>query len=335
MAPTPNPTPAGILLVDDDVVTIRALSKALQGMGRLHFAKGGHEALRVVRSEAIDLVLLDAEMPLMSGFQVCEALKADPELAHIPVIFVTSHAEQDIEQAGMTLGAADFIAKPIRPLIVAARVATQLRLKQAADAMRDLALSDSVTGLPNRRAFDAALARDWGRSLRLSEPLSVLLLGIDRFQAYTAEHGRRRGDDCLLSLSQVLGSCLKRPADLASRYDGELFALMLPGTDRAGAGVVVQRVRQQVGSLGLPLAGAGVAPITVSVGYSSYDEACDNWVSDGRSTRESGPVSVCAGDLVEAASLALAQARRSGRGEDSFVSVYRALAERMADLPVP
>ena len=325
----------GILLVDDDVSTIHALSKALHGMGSLHFAKGGHEALRMARSEVIDLILLDAEMPLMSGFQVCEALKADPELAHIPVIFVTSHAEQDIEQAGLALGAADFIGKPIRPVIVAARAATQIRLKRAADELRELARSDSLTSLSNRRAFDDALAREWGRSHRRGEPLSVMLVDVDHFKAYNAHHGRRRGDECLVSLARALTGSVERPADLVARYGGGSFAVMLPLTDRAGALEVGRRVLRQVTGLCIAHGAVGAgASVTVSIGVSSYDEECDNWVSDGRDTRRGEPVTVCATDLVEAASLALAENKRAGRADGSFVSIYRAVAERMADQPM-
>jgi diguanylate cyclase (GGDEF)-like protein len=326
--------PPGILLVDDDVVTIRALSKVLQGMGSLYFAKGGHEALRLAKTEAIDLILLDAEMPLMNGFQVCEALKADPALAHIPVIFVTSHNGQDVEQAGMAIGAADFIGKPIRPVIVAARVASQLRLKQATDDLRELALSDSITGLSNRRAFDDALAREWGRSRRCSESLSVLMVGINDFRAYNASQGRRRGDDYLISMTRVLTGCLRRPADLASRYSGATFAVMLPCTSRAGAVEVVQRILEEMAGLDRPSSAPdGGRGLTISVGFSSFDEMCDNWVSDGRQTRQGSPAVVCATDIVEAASLALSEAKRSDLDHERYVSVYRALVERISDLP--
>ena len=333
--------PPGILLVDDDVVTIRALSKALQGMGCIHFAKGGHEALRLARTEAIDLILLDAEMPLMDGFQVCEILKADPVLAHIPIIFVTSHTDEDVEQAGMAIGAADFIAKPIRPIIVAARVATQLRLKQAADQLRELALSDPITGLPNRRAFEDALAREWGRSRRSSEPLSVVMVAIDGFKAYNAEHGRRRGDESLVDLSRILSDCLKRPADVATRYSGATFAVLLPATGRAGASEVVRRIVAHVGQHDGSSAQAGSRPaLAVAIGFSSYDEQCDNWVSDGRQTRQSqpaapaAPTAVCAADIVEAASLALVEAKQANAQDGRYVSVYRALVERMSDQPL-
>ena len=238
--------------------TIHALSKALQGMGSLHYAKGGHEALRLARTEPIDLILLDAEMPLMSGFQVCEALKADPERAHIPVISVTSHAEQDIEQAGLALGAADFIGKPIRPVIVAARAATQIRLKRAADELRELAQSDSLKSLFNRRAFDDALAREWGRSHRRSEPLSVMLVDVDHFKANNAYHGRRRGDDCLVSLTQALTGSVKRPADLVARYGGVSFA-------GASSACAARAFRAYVQRLPLPHTGASDLRACLSV----------------------------------------------------------------------
>jgi diguanylate cyclase (GGDEF)-like protein len=334
MEPMTRSAQPGILLVDDDVVTIRALSKVLQGMGNIHFAKGGHEALRLAKTEAIDLILLDAEMPLMNGFQVCEALKADPALAHIPVIFVTSHNGQDVEQAGMAVGAADFIGKPIRPVIVAARVASQLRLKQATDDLRELALSDSVTGLPNRRAFDDALAREWGRSRRCSESLTVLMVGINDFRTYNADQGRRRGDEYLIGLTRALTRCLRRPADLAARYSGATFAVMLPCTSRAGASEVVRRIlKEMAGQDRLPGATAGGMRATISVGFSSFDEMCDNWVSDGRQTRQGSPAVVCATDIVEAASLALGEAKQSDLEHERYVSVYRALVERISDQP--
>jgi diguanylate cyclase (GGDEF)-like protein len=336
MHPNAHPTPPSILLVDDDVMTIRALSKALHGLGTLHFAKGGHEALRMARSETLDLIVLDAEMPLMNGFQVCEALKADPALAHIPVIFVTSHAEQDVEQAGMAIGAIDFVAKPIRPLIVAARVAAHIRVKRAADELRSQALRDGLTGLANRRAFEESLGREWARGQRRSEPLSVMMIGIDGFKAYTAQHGRRKGDASLVGLAQILTECLKRPSDLASRYGDDTFALMLPCTSRNGATEVARRVLQRMKELRATDQPSHEAPsVNVWVGFSSYDEECDNWISDGRTTRESVPFNASATDLIEGAILALEQARRCGPAEDSFVSVYRALAERMADQPNP
>ena len=121
------------------------------------------DALRLMAEAPPDLVLLDAQMPGMSGFEVLEAIKCDAQLADIPVIFVTSQAEAQFEQTGLEKGAADFIAKPIRPAIVQARVRTQLRLKQANDALKQVAATDRLNlaeALAELRASHAQLQKN-------------------------------------------------------------------------------------------------------------------------------------------------------------------------------
>lgn len=146
-----------ILLVDDDPATIQLLARILAGQAQLRFATDGESALRLAREAPPDLVLLDAEMPGMDGFEVCEALKADPDLTDIPVIFVTSHSDPAFEVAGFEIGAADFISKPVAVPLVLARVKAQLRVKRMADELRRLSTSDALTGIANRRRFDEAL----------------------------------------------------------------------------------------------------------------------------------------------------------------------------------
>lgn len=104
-----SPQPV-LLIVDDDPSMIQVLGKALRSLGRLRFATHGADALRLMRESLPDIVLLDAQMPGMSGFDVLDAIKHDTSLADLPVIMVTSHSEEDFEQAGLERGAADFIA---------------------------------------------------------------------------------------------------------------------------------------------------------------------------------------------------------------------------------
>ena len=143
-AAPPPPLLPDILIVDDDPGMVQALARVIRPLGRLRFATLGMDALRLMTEAPPDLVLLDAQMPGMSGFDVLEAIKRDPLLADIPVIFVTSQAEASFEQTGLEKGAADFIAKPIRPAIMQARVRTQLRLKQANDALKQVAATDRL-----------------------------------------------------------------------------------------------------------------------------------------------------------------------------------------------
>lgn len=142
--PPPPPLLPSILIVDDDPGMVQALARVIRPLGRLRFATLGLDALRLMTESPPDLVLLDAQMPGMSGFEVLEAIKGNPLLSDIPVIFVTSQAEASFEQTGLEKGAADFIAKPIRPAIVQARVRTQLRLKQANDVLKEVAAIDRL-----------------------------------------------------------------------------------------------------------------------------------------------------------------------------------------------
>lgn len=125
-----------ILVVDDEPTNLRVLNQVLANQYRLIFAKNGQEALSLAEKNIPDLILLDVMMPQMTGYQVCETLKADNSLKHIPVIFVTALDDQDDEAKGLNLGAVDYIAKPISAAVVRARVKTHLSLVQADELRR-------------------------------------------------------------------------------------------------------------------------------------------------------------------------------------------------------
>ncbi|WP_067095698.1 HD-GYP domain-containing protein [Marinomonas atlantica] len=120
-----------LLIVDDEPANLKVLRQVLQEQYRLSFARSGEAALELLKTENIDLILLDIMMPDMTGFEVCERLKQIPNTARIPVIFVTALKETIDEEKGFALGAVDYITKPIVPAIVRARVNTHLSLVQA------------------------------------------------------------------------------------------------------------------------------------------------------------------------------------------------------------
>lgn len=325
-----------ILLVDDDPVIIQTLRRTLSGLGTLYFATAGQEALRLASDLRPDVVLLDAELPDLSGFEVCEALRADPALGDIPVLFVTRHQEQDVEIAALERGAVDFITKPIRPQIVAMRVRTQLRLKVATDQLRRLAVTDGLTELANRRALDDMLQREWRRCLRSGLPLSVLMIDIDCFKRYNDHYGHGGGDACLVAVARAIGGCVHRPFDLVARYGGEEFVVLLPETDTAGALHVGKAILAAIEAQALPHAASEVGPhVTVSIGASSYDSACEIWQS-ARAQPSHLAIShlaartIDAADLIAAADLALYAAKRAGRARQSFQSIDRAVERRLA-----
>ncbi len=304
-----------ILLVDDDPGTIRVLAAILAGIGNLAFAISGEDALRMAHESVPDLTLLDAEMPGMSGFLVCEALKADHELAHVPVIFITSHREPGFEVSGFELGAADFIAKPVNASLVLARVKAQLRVKHLADELHRLAMTDGLTGVANRRRFDESLEREWNSARRAGDALALLMIDVDHFKAFNDLYGHPAGDTCLLSLAQAMSCACLRPADLVARYGGEEFAVLLPKTSQDGAEHVAHAILDAVDELAIAHEGSATAAhVTVSVGIASCDAKSACWI----------PVSVdrasarfLALDLVQAADKALYAAKNAGRARAS------------------
>jgi len=322
-----------ILMVDDDPATVRVMGRILAGMGPLRFADSGLEALQMARESPPDLILLDAEMPGMSGFDVCRKLKAYPELAEIPVIFITSHAEAEFEVAGFELGAADFIAKPVNPPLMLARVKTQLRFKHMADEMRHVAMVDGLTGVANRRCFDETLSREWQRSRRGAQPMSLLMIDIDHFKQFNDHYGHPAGDTCLRAVAQSLVAAGLRPADRVARFGGEEFAVLLPETARAGAEHMAHRVLDAIEALAIPhQASATALHVTVSVGVACYDDASNGWIeasADSRFLSTQG-AHLSAGELLAAADSALYAAKDAGRAQAMLLDIADFDASAMA-----
>ena len=322
-----------ILIVDDDPGTIKALGALMCDLGKIRIATNGRDALRLMREFTPDLVLLDAEMPDLTGFQVCQRMKADRELAEAPVIFITSHSEPAFEVAGLEMGAADFISKPINPALLLARVRTQLRVKDLTDEMRRAARIDPLTGSPNRAHFDHTLELEWMRTRRGGEPMGVLLVNIDHFALYNHSYGYHAGDECLRTIAQALALACMRPADLVARFSGEEFALLLPQTDRHGCAHVARRLLGAMQTLQIPHEASPIADqITLSIGIGCYDADSPCWVIPSAELRapSNERSNATAANMVKAAVTALAFAKRSGRAQAALLDIRDAGDARAA-----
>jgi diguanylate cyclase (GGDEF)-like protein len=172
----------------------------------------------------------------------------------------------------------------------------ELRRRQSAELeLAQLAATDPLTGLANRRSLDQALRHEWFRAQRSGLPLSVLMIDVDHFKAFNDRHGHQGGDDALRWVAKVIGTHVRRPADLVARYGGEEFSVILAETDSAGAQQIADNVRAAVEQL--PLVEGGMSPITVSIGISTWTTASD----------------ISLEQLLFAADKALYQAKESGR----------------------
>lgn len=296
-----------ILIVDDVPDNIRILSRMLAEEGhQLTAATNGREALQLVDACSPDMILLDIMMPEMDGYEVCAALKADPLHCDIPVIFITALADAEDETHGLSLGAVDYITKPFKEAVVRLRVRTHLELKRQRDLLDRLCRLDSLTGIPNRRAFDEQLDREWRRAVRAQEPLAAAMIDIDHFKGYNDTYGHLVGDTCLRQVAGILSVGLNRGGDFVARYGGEEFITLFNGMDVKGVSDVGEKLRSTVESLRIPHAASPISPwVTISVGAA----IC-------RPTPEMSPAA-----LVEAADAQLFAAKRAGRNRVCLATI--------------
>lgn len=291
-----NTTLPTILIVDDETANRHLLADLLKDECRILMAKDGASALQRVREENISLVLLDASMPEMDGYEVLRRLKADEKTADLSVIFVTGQTDEEDEERGLLLGAVDYIAKPIRPLLVKARVRNHLKFARQRELLEQLSMQDGLTGIANRRCFDQALERAWLHSQRSGDTLALAMIDVDHFKAYNDQYGHAAGDEALKQVAFVLSSAMKRPYDLAARYGGEEFVLLLPGIDQVHA--VLEQLRTAIMALDIAHSQSTAADVlTISCG------ALVKSARDG----------VALAELLQRADAALYEAKHQGR----------------------
>ncbi len=260
-----------LLLVDDSRTVLAILSKVLGEEYDITTASSGEMALERLETYQPDLILLDVVMPGLDGLEVCTRLKADDRTRDIPVLFLSGMSQEQDEAIGLSLGAIDYIHKPISPAIVKARVKIHMELKQYRDTLREMSYVDGLTGIPNRRRFEDYFDQEWRRALRQQRPLSLAMIDIDHFKTYNDTYGHLEGDACLRDVAQALQRGVLRVTDLVARYGGEEFVVVMPDTEGAGATQVVERLLEGVRALKRPHARSTAADhVTVSLGLATW-----------------------------------------------------------------
>lgn len=288
------------MIIDDDPVLTRLFSGILADVGEVSVAHTGAEGLALAKSGAPDLILLDVAMPGNDGFDTISELKLDPAVRHIPVIFITGEVIPEIESHCLEAGGADYIAKPVNPRVLKARVRTHLLLKQQADQLADLAIRDALTNALSRGVFDELLDAECRRAAWKQRPISLVMVDVDDFARYNETYGSVAGDDVLVAVHRTLAELAHNPGDVIARVAGDRFAVMLPEADARAAAEVAGRICGAVRRLDLRNSNARAADVvTVSVGAVS----------------SAGPISASA--LSAAADAELDRAKRAGRNRVS------------------
>lgn len=296
--------PARILFIDQDRA-ILPLRDRLEAHGaRVEILDTGTEAFARARSATPDLILLDIALPDVDGIGFIRELKQDPLTHKVPVMILSAVAGVDKRVQCLDEGACDYVVRPFSPEELIARIRVVLRSKSREDVLRrrvsfleELAASDPLTSLLNRRAFEDRLHLEMERARQSGHPLSCLILDIDWFKSVNDRYGHQVGDDTLRQLAKVILE-RRRAEDVVCRFGGEEFVWLLPGLARQPLSDWAEWLRRTVEEVEIPTS-EGAFHISISIGAATY------------TLKEHGVVSATA--LLEHADGCLLEAKKRGK----------------------
>ncbi|WKC57973.1 diguanylate cyclase [Borrelia sp. P9F1] len=256
-----------LLLVDDTPTNLDLLIDILQDDYEIRVAIDGFDALKQVKIDSPDLILLDVLLPDISGYEVCRRLKGDPETRDIPIIFISSRDSTDAQLEGFNVGGVDYILKPFNARIIDARIKTHLELKRLRDHFKNLARIDGLTQIPNRRFFTDKFAKSWMKALEHKERVIVGMLDIDYFKKYNDNYGHTNGDECLKLIAKSLNKIAVRYKIWVARYGGEEFILFSVNKSLDEMIIIVNLIIEDIKSLEIVHEYNSVSGfVTVSIG---------------------------------------------------------------------
>lgn len=231
------------LLIDDSPYIHRLLAVKMKDEG-IEFlsAFSGPEGIELAESHTPAIILLDVNMPDVDGFEVLKRLKADTRTMGIPVIMLSGQAKSNDKVMAFDMGAMDFVPKPFDVHELRARIQSAIKITQLMRLLENAARIDGLTGLWNRAYFNERLESELASAVRKAQPISLVMCDLDHFKKLNDGFGHPAGDTVLQTFAQVLRAEI-RAYDIACRYGGEEFALILPGATLAEASNVCERVR--------------------------------------------------------------------------------------------
>jgi two-component system cell cycle response regulator len=265
-----------VLLVEDQPASVEKIRKTLGSLNIVDHETDPQEALFRAADGDYDLAIVSLGLDQIDGLRLCSQIRSLDRTRSLPILVVVGPDDNQRLLRGLDLGVNDYLVRPIEPNELLARVRTQIRRKRFGDRLRDnmqmtmeMAITDGLTGLHNRRYLERHLATLVLQAIGRSKPLSVLVLDIDHFKAINDTYGHAAGDDVLREISRRLRKAV-RGIDLACRMGGEEFVIAMPDTDAALALLVSERLRQKIAREPFQIADSGAAlAVTVSIGVSS------------------------------------------------------------------
>ena len=310
-----------ILIADDSRTSRAALGDQLRAMGHAVMeAHEGAQAIQMFGADEPDLIVLDVDMPVMNGYETARRIRAlSGDHEWIPIIFLSSNVQDKDVATGIEAGGDDYLAKPVSPVVLRAKINAMQRITDMRQrlvnlteelegknaSLREESSHDSLTGIPNRRCFDAAFGQEWNHALRTGKPLALLLADVDYFKRFNDTYGHQRGDECLKAVANAMRAAARRKVDLVARYGGEEFALLLPETPPVSALLVAGRVLEGLRAMRIPHEGSPGGHVTMSIGV------CATVPQAGQDPAE----------LVKTADRALYDAKSKGRNQAVLLAI--------------
>jgi two-component system cell cycle response regulator len=292
-----------ILIVDDRQSSYERIVQTLQAEHNVDVQPDPAEALFSVAEGNYELVIVSLGLKEHDGLRLCSQIRSLERTRNLPILAIAEADNNARLVRGLEIGVNDYLIRPIDKNEMLARVRTQIKKKRYTERLRDnvqmsieMAITDALTSLFNRRYMETHLAALAEQAAQRGKPLSVLILDIDFFKSINDGHGHDAGDDVLREFSVRIRKSI-RNIDLACRYGGEEFVIVMPETDIAVAGMVAERIRRRIATEAFPIQqGAKSLEVTISIGIASLGSGGDT-----------------AAAMLKRADTALYRAKRDGR----------------------
>lgn len=255
-----------VLVVDDSPVTRKLFEQLLPAdVYSVSYACSGSEAMRVFKEKTPSIVITDWVMPDFSGLELCQRIREDGSASYTYVIVMTSNKDEDAVLRAMEAGADDFLVKPFNANEMLARIgvgrriiALHRKLEDRSAELEEVASTDALTGLPNRRAIEEWANKQLRGAKRHGFPIWVVLGDLDQFKEINDTFGHEAGDTVLRTFADTLRK-LTRISDMCGRLGGDEFLIVISHVSSTNIEVAINRFRELFGSLSFPFAGQSVS----------------------------------------------------------------------------
>ncbi|MBI1201388.1 MAG: PleD family two-component system response regulator [Rhodopseudomonas sp.] len=292
-----------ILIVDDWSSSYERMAATLATEHTVDIEADPNDALFRAAEGDYELVIVSLGLKEFDGLRLCSQLRSLERTRSLPILAIAEADNNARLVRGLEIGVNDYLVRPIDKNEMLARVRTQIKKKRYAERLRDnvqtsieMAITDALTNLHNRRYMETHLTALTEQAAQRGKPLAVLILDIDFFKSINDTHGHDAGDDVLREFATRIRKSI-RNIDLACRYGGEEFVIVMPETDIAVASVVAERIRRRIATEPFPIQqGAKQLEVTISIGLAALSGPDDN-----------------AAAMLKRADTALYRAKRDGR----------------------